>query len=94
MAQHGDLVTRLARQSGLVRRYAQLVNISSAGDRLYDPVGDRCDGLGVMSFANMNDVEDFLTSDAYAEIRADEVGFANESVYFTALNYVIRDGSS
>lgn len=93
MAQHAELVTHVARQSGLVKRYAQLVNISVAGDQLYDPVGDRFDGVGAMSFANMNDIEDFLGSEDYAGIRADEAEFALESAYFTALNYVIRDVS-
>lgn len=94
MAQHADLVTRSAPGSRLLRRYAQLVNISAEGDKLYDPVGDRFDGVGVMSFANMNDIEDYLASDAYAKIQADEAEFARESVYFTALNYVIRDLSA
>jgi hypothetical protein len=91
MSRHASLVARGDGAAGLVRRYAQLVNVSQADDRLYDPEGDRCDGLSVMSFANMNDLEDFLASEAYAGIRADEIEFAADSPYFTALNYVIRD---
>jgi len=91
MAEHAERVRRAATAGGLVRRYAQLVNVSEPGDALYDAVGDRIDGVGAMSFANMNDVEDFLASDAYAELRADEREFASESAYFTALNYLIRD---
>ena len=94
MAQHADLVVSGAPGAELLRRYAQLVNISSPADKLYDPVGDRFDGVGVMSFANMNDVEDYLASAAYAAVQANEAEFARESAYFTALNYVIRDHSA
>ncbi len=91
MAQHAELVVRATPGAELVRRYAQLVNISVPGDKLYDSVGDRFDGISVISFANMNDVEDYLASTAYAAVQADEAEFARESAYFTAVNYVIRD---
>jgi EthD domain len=91
MAQHADVVKRSVAGARRVLRYAQLVNISQPGDRIYDPVGDRFDGMSFMSFANMNEIESFLASDAYAAIRADEIEFAQESAYFTALNYMICD---
>lgn len=94
MAQHASLVAGTRGDAALLRRYAQLVNVSRPGDRLYDPDGDRFDGVSVMSFANINDVETFLASEAYAGIRADEVEFAAESPFFTALNYVIRDDTA
>jgi hypothetical protein len=91
MAQHADCVRRLAAGSNLIRRYAQLVNVSEAADRLYDPEGDRIDGVGALSFANINDLEDFLAGPEGTELRADEQAFAAETRYFTALNYVIRE---
>ena len=75
----------------LVRRYAQLVNVSQPEDRLYDPVGDRYDGVGVYAFANMNDCEDFIAGEAHASIVEDEQLFAPQTAFFTALNYVICD---
>jgi hypothetical protein len=91
MAQHAGLMRELPEARALVRRYAQLVNVSMAGDRLYDPVGDLIDGVGVYSFANVNDCEDFVAGDAHAALAADEQAFAAATTYFTALNYVIRD---
>ena len=91
MAQHADLIRRLPQARALIRRYAQLVNISKPGDKIYDPVGDRFDGVTALSFANMNDLEDFLASPEYATVQADEADFARDTTYFTALNYVIRD---
>ncbi len=91
MAQHAALVRTLPQASGLVRRYAQLVNISETGDRLFDPTGDAIDGVGVYSFANVNDCEDFVAGEAHAALIEDEQAFAADSPFFTALNYVIRD---
>ncbi|MGE0336774.1 MAG: EthD domain-containing protein [Gammaproteobacteria bacterium] len=94
MADYAERVRRAATATGLVRRYAQLVNVSEPGDALYDAVGDRIDGVGALSFANMNDVEDFIASDAHAALCAEEQAFAAESAYFTALNYLIRDATA
>lgn len=88
MAQHAGLVRELAAP---LRRYAQLVNISDSGDRLYDAVGDAIDGVGVYSFANMNDCEDFVAGAAHAALVADEADFAPATSFFTTLNYVIRE---
>ena len=91
MAQHADLVRRHPLAQLLVRRYAQLVNVSQPGDKLYDPVGDRYDGVGVYSFANMNDCEDFIAGEAHNALVEDEQLFAPDTSFFTALNYVICD---
>lgn len=90
MAQHAGLLRELTAGFPL-RRYAQLVNISRADERLYDPIGDRIDGIGVYAFANMNDCEDFVAGDQHAALLADEAEFAADTSFFTTLNYVIRD---
>ena len=91
---HADRLRDLpqAKPGGAIRRYVQLHNVSRAGDPLYDETGDRFDGIGVMSFANTNDLEDFLASPDYAGLTADEGEFCTEAAYFTALNYAIRPG--
>ena len=91
---HADRLRSLpqAKPGGSLRRYAQLHNVSAAGDAFYDEVGDRFDGIGVMSFANINDLEDFLASSDYAGLAADADEFCTEVAYFTALNYAIRAG--
>jgi hypothetical protein len=91
--QHARLISGLTQAQGVIRRYAQLHNLSQPGDLLYDPVGDRFDGVTVMSFANMNELEDFLASPEYRRVESDEREFAAESRYFTAINYVIRDNA-
>ena len=90
MAQHAALLREQTAARPL-RRYVQLVNVSRADEALYDPIGDRIDGIGVYSFANMNDCEDFVASEAHAALVADEAAFAPDTSFFTTLNYVIRD---
>jgi len=91
MAQHAAIVRELPVAGCLVKRYAQLVNIGEPGDALFDAAGDRIDGVGVYSFANMNDCEDFVAGAAQATLAADEREFCADTSFFTALNYVIRD---
>jgi hypothetical protein len=84
------LSSRTARR--LVGRYAQLHNVSTPADgAFYDPVGDRFDVVSVLSFANVNHLEEFLASDAYREIEAAEDRYTAETRYFTAVNYTIRN---
>ncbi|MGH8597367.1 MAG: EthD domain-containing protein, partial [Gammaproteobacteria bacterium] len=91
MAQHAALIRDLKTEVYGLRRYVQLVNVSTATDKLYDPIGDRYDGVSAFSFADVNGLEDFMSSTEYEKIRDDEAVFARETTFFTALNYVIRD---
>ena len=91
MAHHASLVRRHQEARTLVRRYVQLVNVVEADDPLHDELGQQFDGVGVYSFANMNDCEDFVASAAHAAIVEDETAFTASTSYFTALNYVICD---
>ena len=86
---HAALVASLA--ASRMKRYVQLHNVSSAAERLYDPIGDRYDGIAIQAFANMNDLEEYLGSEAYRRVADDERAFAGETSFFTALNYVIKD---
>jgi hypothetical protein len=76
-----------------VRRYAQLYNVGPAneGELFWHEVGSRWDGITVMSFAGVTDLEDYLMTDHYAAVQADEGKFtaAEGSEYWTALNYNI-----
>lgn len=90
MAQHAGLVREQTAASPL-RRYAQLVNVGASDERIFDPVGDAIDGIGVYAFANMNDCEDFVAGAAHEALTADEAEFAAQTSFFTTLNHVIRD---
>jgi hypothetical protein len=71
----------------LVRRYAQLHNIGSTQE---DPEGVKIDAVSVLSFACMNDVEDYLVHDDHAAIEASETALAGEgSEWWTAINYSV-----
>lgn len=71
----------------LVRRYAQLHNIGSTQK---DPEGSRIDAVSVLSFASLNDVEDYLVSEDHAVIEASEHGLAGPgSEWWTAINYSV-----
>jgi hypothetical protein len=72
-----------------VRRYAQLHNIGSTQQP--DPEGELIDAVSVLAFASINDVEDYLVSDEYRTIAADEATFVDvaRSEYWTGLNYSV-----
>jgi hypothetical protein len=70
-----------------VRRYAQLHTIGSTQE---DPEGSRIDGISVLSFPSVNDVEDFLVSPDHADIEAHERELAGDgSEFWTAVNYSV-----
>ena len=87
LREHAPLVMANAATREFVRRYAQLHNIGSTQD---DPEGGKIDAVSVLSFASLNDVEDYLVSDAYAPIAASEGALQGEgSEWWTAVNYSV-----
>ena len=95
LTDHADLVLAQPATHRFVARYAQLHNIGPAqeGDLFWHEVGAEWDGITVMEFHNMSDLEDFLMSPDYQEIEADEAEFLDmgASVYWTAINHNIID---
>jgi len=89
LRQHAPLVLAQPATHTYVRRYAQLHNIGSSQQP--DPEGELIDGVSVLAFASMNDVEDYLVSDDYRTIAADEATFTDvaRSEYWTGLNYSV-----
>lgn len=88
LGQHAALVIAQPATHAYVRRYAQLHNI---GSTQADPEGSLIDAISVLSFASVNDVEDYLVSDDYQAIEADEATFIdlNRSEFWTGLNYSV-----
>jgi hypothetical protein len=87
LAEHAPLVLKQAATRELVRRYAQLHNIGSTQD---DPEGSKIDAVSVLSFASLNDVEDYLVGADHAAIAASEGALLGEgSEWWTALNYSV-----
>jgi hypothetical protein len=85
--QHADLLMAKGATHTYVRRYAQLLNVGSTQK---DPEGSVIDSLSILSFASMNDVEDYLLTSDYAEIEADEAKVSGEATEFwTAVNYSV-----
>jgi hypothetical protein len=85
---HAALVLAQPATHTYVRRYAQLHNI---GSTQADPEGSLIDGVSVLAFASINDVEDYLASDDYRAIEADEATFTDvaQSEFWTGLNYSV-----
>jgi hypothetical protein len=85
---HAALVLAQPATHAYVRRYAQLHNIGSTQP---DPEGSLMDGISVLAFASVNDVEDYLVSDDYRAIEADEAAFADvaQSEFWTGVNYSV-----
>lgn len=71
---HATAVLRQPDTSHLVRRYVQLHNIgpTEEGEPFYHSATCRIDGVTVMSFASMKDLETLLLSNSYAEIEQHE----------------------
>ncbi|RYY18476.1 MAG: hypothetical protein EOO36_08050 [Cytophagaceae bacterium] len=85
---HAALVLAQPATHAYVRRYAQLHNI---GSTQADPEGSPMDGISVLSFASINDVEDYLATADYHAIEADEATFIDHarSEFWTGLNYSV-----
>ncbi|GLI09148.1 hypothetical protein YDYSG_51800 [Paenibacillus tyrfis] len=91
LRKHASLVLAKPATHKYVKRYVQLHNMGpvSEGEPFWHPVSSGIDGITIMAFANMNDVEDFLMTDEYSEIEKDEHLIADPKVseYWTGLNY-------
>jgi hypothetical protein len=82
---HGPLVVQNPATGEFVRRYVQLHNIGSTQK---DPEGSRIDAVSVLSFASVNDVEDYLVSDDHRAIDESEALLTGDgSEWWTAINY-------
>jgi hypothetical protein len=72
--EHAPVVTMLAQRGEHVKRYVQLHNIGpqEEGEPFYHPQASEIDGVSLLSFASVADLEDFLTSPASADINEHE----------------------
>jgi hypothetical protein len=87
LGKHADLVLAQTATKELVRRYAQLHNIGSTQK---DPEGSKIAAVSIVSFACMNDAEDYLIHTDHAAIQASEDAIAGEgSEWWTAVNYSV-----
>ncbi|MBB5692734.1 EthD domain-containing protein [Muricoccus pecuniae] len=85
--EHAAVVLSKPATHAHVRRYAQLHNIGSTQE---DPEGGTIDGISVLAFASVNDVEDYLVTPDHAAIEAHESELAGEgSEFWTAVNYSV-----
>ena len=86
--EHAELVLSKPATHQYVRRYAQLHYLGSTQE---DPEGSRMDGISVLSFASVNDLEDYLTHADHAAIAASESALSNAvgSEWWTAVNYSV-----
>jgi len=87
LKEHAPLVLAQASTREFVKRYAQLHNIGSTQK---DPEGSKIDAVSVLSFASLNDVEDYLVSDEHAAIAGSLEGLLGEgSEWWTGINYSV-----
>ena len=87
--EHAPLVMAQPATTELVRRYAVLLNIGSTQK---DPEGSKIDAVSILSFASLNDVEDYLVSSDHAAIAQSEAALTGEgSEWWTAINYSVMN---
>lgn len=95
LADHSEVVLKQEETQGLVRRYVQLHNIGpvTEGEPFYHAAASRIDGVTLMGFSAMKDVEIFLQSEGYAAIEEDERSMtdAGASEYWTGVNFSVVD---
>lgn len=86
--EHADLITSLAATKQYVRRYAQLHTFAITQE---DPEGEKIDGISVLSFSSLNDVEDYLSTTDWLKIEAAEGEFVDQekSEFWTSVNYSV-----
>jgi hypothetical protein len=87
LGEHADFMLSKAATHTHVRRYAQLHYLHSSQD---DPEGSQIDGISVLAFASVNDVEGYLVSADYVAIEAQEAELTGDgSEFWTAVNYSV-----
>jgi hypothetical protein len=95
LGRHADLVLSKPATHRFVTRYAQLHNLGprKQGELFWHLVGQSYDGITVMEFHNMADLEDLLMSPDYKEIEADEAQYLDmtTSEYWAAINHNMID---
>lgn len=71
---HEHAAVVMQHTGGLVRRYVQLHSIgpTEPGEPFYHPDARKFDGVSLLNFASLNDLEDFLRSEDYLAILRDE----------------------
>lgn len=93
--EHAELVLRQPDTNRLVRRYVQLHSIGPIveGEPFFHPATSRIDGVTIMSFASMKDVESFLLSDGYREIEQAErsITAPDAGEYWTGITFSVVD---
>lgn len=77
LGEHAGFMLSKAATHIHVRRYAQLHYLHSSQD---DPKGSQIDGISVLAFASVNDVEDYLVSADYEAIEAQDTDIETCSV--------------
>ncbi|MBD1552476.1 EthD domain-containing protein [Pseudomonas typographi] len=89
--EHAPLVAEQA--GGWARRYVQLHNIgpTEPGHPLYHPQASGIDGVTLLGFASLNDLEDFLRSPGQKAIARDEARMADPSAeqWWTTVGMVL-----
>ncbi|MDP9651498.1 hypothetical protein J2793_006973 [Paraburkholderia caledonica] len=88
---HAPLAT--AQSKDWARRYVQLHNIgpTGPGQPLYHPQGSTIDGVTLMNFVSVNDLEDFLRSPEYKAIAGDEARMTDATAgeWWTTIGMVL-----
>lgn len=91
--QHAQVIVVQSETEQYVKRYVQLHNIASESedDPFFNLAASRIDGISILSFASMKDVESFLLSDAYKQIVEDEQSFSRPdmSEYWTGVTFSV-----
>lgn len=91
--EHADVVLAQPDTHQFVKRYVQLHNVgpTAAGQPFFHPETSQIDGVTLMAFANMNDVELFLQTEGYRLIADDERKLCriDSGEYWTAINFGI-----
>lgn len=91
--EHANFVNQQSGAHETIKRYVQLHNIGpqQEGEPFYHPEAAAIDGVSLMAFACLSDLEDFLLSSANAEILAHESMKTDQdaSEYWTTVGFVI-----
>jgi predicted MFS family arabinose efflux permease len=89
--EHADLVLAQPDTHRFVKRYVQLHNTGPTieGEPFFHPETSLIDGVTLMTFATMNDVEEFLLTDGHRSIESDERLFCPEVDYRCAINFSV-----
>ncbi|PHM44803.1 hypothetical protein Xmau_01517 [Xenorhabdus mauleonii] len=91
LGEYADEILNHNKNTKIIKRYVQLHNIgpTEKGQPFYHKYSSSLDGVSLLSFSNINDLEDYLRSPAYQNVIALETSNNMQTEYWTSASITL-----